>query len=390
MPLALIVAEFGSLNGGEQSLLSTLPCLHRGGWTFQALVPAAGPFSKQLQKLGIVTHAWANRDNAGQRLPLDQLRQQISGCISSVRPDLVLANSLSTGRLAGPLKHTFPGTRFVGYLRDIIKLNQRNVQDMNELDRTIAVSAATRDFHAAQGLHAGRIIVVYNGVDFKQFGPAAPPTIHQGPGVRNELALPDSCPLILFVGQIGLRKGLDVWLQAAGEIARSRPDAHFLIVGARYSGKAESVEYESRLRHLAAAGCLAGRVHWLGRRDDVSDLMRQSSVLLHTARQEPLGRVLLEAFASGLPAVATAVGGTPEIFCDTGLRDLMVGDGAADAAAAQVLNLLDDETRHQQMSARVRELAQRKFCAERAAAKLARVLAGLCPIENDSPDRNQH
>ena len=62
---------------------------------------------------------------------------------------------------------------------------------------------------------------------------------------------------------------------------------------------------------------LRGHVHFLGRRNDVSALLQQWTALIHPARQEPLGRVLLEAAASGCPVVATEVGGTREIFPGT-------------------------------------------------------------------------
>ena len=89
---------------------------------------------------------------------------------------------------------------------------------------------------------------------------------------------------------------------------------HWLIVGERTSNKDESRNFESGLRSTAAQPPLAGRVHFLGSIADVPRLMTECVLLVHAARQEPLGRVLLEAAASGLAVVATDVGGTREIF----------------------------------------------------------------------------
>jgi glycosyltransferase involved in cell wall biosynthesis len=74
------------------------------------------------------------------------------------------------------------------------------------------------------------------------------------------------------------------------------------------------VEYERVLHDLATQSSLQGHVHFLGVRNDVSEILNELTILLHTARQEPLGRVLLEAAASQVPVIATNVGGTGEIF----------------------------------------------------------------------------
>ncbi len=378
MPVALIVAEFGTLNGGERSLLSVLPFLQRRDWRFHALVPEAGPFAHELQASHVVVHPWSNRSDHGERLPVGRLREQIARTLNVVQPTLVHANSLSTSRILGPLATEFPQTGFVGHLRDIVGLNQRNVADLNRLDCLVAVSRATRDWHVRQGLDARRMTVIYNGVDADAF--LAPMDTAAGPfDVRQELQLPAACPLVLFAGQIGLRKGLDVWLEAAGRVAARMPQARFLIAGARYSQKSESEEYESRLRQRSREGTLADRVHWLGQRSDMPQLMRQSTVLLHTARQEPLGRVLLEAFTGGLPSVATRVGGTPEIFCDNSLDWLLVDPADASTAAERVTHLLTNRPVWQTTSVIIQAIARSRFSARRAAAELCADLRGSSP-----------
>jgi len=90
------------------------------------------------------------------------------------------------------------------------------------------------------------------------------------------------------------------------------PSAHYVIVGQRHSEKEESRRFERDLHNVAAQ--LPHRVHFLGVRNDVCRLLNELTLLMHTARQEPLGRVLLEAAAAGTAIIATRVGGTPEIF----------------------------------------------------------------------------
>ena len=133
-----------------------------------------------------------------------------------------------------------------------------------------------------------KCVVLNNGVDLDEFQPR-PPTGY----LHRELDLPASARLIAVIGQLGLRKGTDVALAAALQIADNAPDVHWLIVGERTSNKAESHEFEALLRSIAAEQPLAGRVHFLGSRSDVAQLLNECTLLVHAARQEPLGRVLL-------------------------------------------------------------------------------------------------
>ena len=174
------------------------------------------------------------------------------------------------------------------------------------------------------------------------------------------MALPPDAQLIGTIGQIGLRKGQDVLLHAAAMIADRSPNAHWLIVGERNSEKGESRQFESRL-HGMADGPLAGRVHFLGRRDDVPQLLGELTLLVHPARQEPLGRVLLEAAAAGVAVVATAVGGTPEIFPPESQSARLVPPDDPAALAAAMLELLDDRPFRQRLSAAARRRAEAAF-----------------------------
>jgi len=116
---------------------------------------------------------------------------------------------------------------------------------------------------------------------------------------------------------------------------------------------------------------LRGHVHFLGVRSDVDRLLNEFTLLAHPARQEPLGRVLLEAAAAGVPVVATDVGGTREIFPpETGSACLVPPDDSA-ALAAAVGRLLKDADRRTAMGLAARLRAEQAFAAERAAEALA-------------------
>lgn len=374
MPRVLILGEFPTLNGGERSLLACLPHIQTAGWVVDFACPATGPLADELQLRGIEIVADLTRSADASRRDDDRY-DRIAAAVRNRPYDLVHANSLSTAVLAGPIQHDF-GVPTIGHLRDIVRLSGRKIAWLNLHSRLLAVSDATRMSHVAQGLDPAKAFVLYNGVDLQEFHPAEP-----SGDLHHELALPADAQLVGLVGQIILRKGFDVALTALARMMQSRPRVHVVIVGARHSEKAETVEFERRLHAITAEARIADRVHWLGTRDDVPQILRELTLLLHTPRQEPLGRVLLEAAASGAPVVATDVGGTREIF-PQGMNDgaILVPVDNPTAAAAACSQILDDAELRTQLSSAGRRRVDAAFDVKTAAAGLLRHYAEVATL----------
>jgi glycosyltransferase involved in cell wall biosynthesis len=360
----LIVCEYPTLLGGERSMLSTLPAVAAAGFEILIAGPTAGPLAAAVHERGISHIEWPTRGENGERLPLERLRSELAKIIRGARPDLIHANSLSTARIAGPVAAQC-STQSLGHLRDILRLPRQAIEDLNRHGRLVAVSRATRDFHVMQGVDAKRCSVIYNGVDLEEFRPR-PPSGY----LHRELGLPPTARLMATIGQLGLRKGTDVVLSAALQVAPDVPTAHWLIVGERTSNKDESREFEELLCSLAKEPPLAGRVHFLGSRGDVPRLLNECELLIHAARQEPLGRVLLESAASGLAAIATEVGGTREIFPAENAGALLVPADNRLAMADALLAALRDNGRRQALGAAARRRAEEAFDVRLAAARL--------------------
>jgi len=258
-------------------------------------------------------------------------------------------------------------------LRDIVGLSRTKISMLNLHTRLIAVSEAVKRFHVGQGLDAAKTHVLYNGIDSDRFRPRNRTHRRENVGLRSELGIPVDSKIIGLIGQISLRKGFDVALGAAVPLLHRDPQLHVAIVGKRYSDKEETVRFEQDLHAIAANARIADRVHYLGTRDDVPMLLPQMSLLLHTARQEPLGRVLLEAAACGVPVVATDVGGTREIFPREDLDGALlvpVNDVATTQAAIE--RVLDDGVLATSMSIAGRNRITTAFSIGQSAAGLRR------------------
>jgi glycosyltransferase involved in cell wall biosynthesis len=130
------------------------------------------------------------------------------------------------------------------------------------------------------------------------------------------------------------------------------------------------MKFQESLRSIATHAPLAGRVHFLGTRTDVPTLLAECDLLVHAARQEPLGRVLLEAAASGLAIVASDVGGTGEIFPAEGEAAVLVPADDCRALADAIRRLLQDDRHRKAIGAAARQRAESAFDIRHSAANL--------------------
>ena len=367
-----IISEFVSRHGGENSLLAVLPHLMQRGVRPIVIAPDSGDFATAVRQLDIELIDFRRTSRGGTPFSQSEVRETLAGKLHRISPDLVHANSLAMGRLAGPVVRqlNLPG---IAHVRDIVRLNGRAVADLNENTRLLAVSHATRDYHVAQGISPEKGHVVYNGVDQTIFR-FRPPTGF----LHRELSLPSDAVLVGNIGQIGLRKGQVPLLLAMQKVVETLSQTHLIVVGKRWSSKAESVVYEQTLHDLASQPPLKGHVHFLGTRHDIPAIMNEVTLLLHGARQEPLGRVLLEAAASQVPVIATNVGGTSEIFepleshhqpAAILIRDMeskSVGDLSCEFAE-NAIKLLNNKTLREYLAKQAHDIAEERFSVEKSA-----------------------
>lgn len=362
-PKILLFFEYGSLNGGEFSLLALLQGLGSEAFEFVAAVPSTGRLTTRLGHLGIRTIPLQIRNLQGKKRSMAEVSAHLESLIKRVSPDLVHANSLSMGRMLGRVapQLSIPCTV---HLRDIIKLSKAALADLNQNTGLIAVSQATRAFHLLQGIHPHKLRMIHNGIDTQVFRPRRPIGT-----LRQDLGLSDRAILIANIGQICLRKGQTLLAQAAVSLAEAFPQVYYLFVGKRYSQKQESVAYEDSIKDIFRAGGIGHRLFFLGFRDDIPRLLNQIDLLVHTAHQEPLGRVLLEAAACARAMVATKVGGTTEILTDRESA-LLVPPDNANALAGAMRELLQDCALRHRLGRQAREQVVENFALRIAAQRM--------------------
>lgn len=169
------------------------------------------------------------------------------------------------------------------------------------------------------GAPPGRIATVPCGVDIRAFRPG------DKAAARQRLGLPAGRFLVLQVGRLVPRKGIDNLIQAMALLAPGI-DAQLLVVGDASADPGEQWTPEiARLRGLARAHGVAQRVHFAGRRDrePLRDWYLAADVLVTTPGCEPCGITALEAMACGRPVIGSATGGIQHTVVD-GLTGFVV------------------------------------------------------------------
>lgn len=222
----------------------------------------------------------------------------------------------------------------------------------DEVNAVCAFSA--RQLQRADGFRGRRIRIIPNGIDL------APYTRRPDrAALRRQLGLDPQRRYVINVARCHPVKDQAMLLRALREVAAAKPDVDLLIAG-------DGV-LRGELDALAGSLGIAGRVRFLGVRHDVPALLQASDLFALTSLSEAASLTLLEAMAAGLPVVATAVGGNPEIVHD-GREGLLVPRGDAAAAARAILTLLDDPARAAAMGNAAAERVRRHYRLEQTVA----------------------
>ncbi|NQW18523.1 MAG: GT4 family glycosyltransferase PelF [Chloroflexi bacterium] len=195
-------------------------------------------------------------------------------------------------------------------------------------DQITGVSEAVASHAGTLGANPASVQVIPNGVDTAVFSPAE--------------SVPE-IPTVLAVGRLVPNKGMDTLVKSVPEVLSKVPEARFVIAG--------DGPMNSSLRKLATSLGVEDSVEFLGHRSDVPDLLRAASVFTRPSTLEGMPLTVLEAMATGLPVVATPVGGTPELITD-GQNGYLTPVGDSQTLARAIVDILSDRERAAAMGQR--------------------------------------
>lgn len=338
--------DYGGLENGLVNLLNRLPG-EAYGHTVICMTEFTG-FRKRIERPDITVHALGKRPGQDPRAYL-----RLAGLLRELRPAVL--HSRNVGVLDCSLVAALAGVpvRIHGYHGwDVDDLHGRRLKRRvfrrtlhPFVDRFVAVS---RDIEhwlvTSEGVAPGRVTQIYNGVDTDRFRPP------------DHLRGADDPLLIGSVGRLQAVKNHVLLVDACADLLARRPDLRGRFEVSLVGDGPERSAVEARIGERG----LGGIVRVAGFSDDVASRLRAFDVFVLPSLNEGISNTILEAMASGLPVVATRVGGNVELVDDGVTGTLVAPDDAAPMAAA-LERYVDDPDARRSHGRQARAIAEQRF-----------------------------
>jgi glycosyltransferase involved in cell wall biosynthesis len=372
---ALLVQFSAQRDGSSFSGLLTADALRADGWSVAVAFASEGPMEEAYRAAGFETLLAPHKNWLRTAHPLRAMRNgaretQAGRAIARRHdaPDLVYLNTGAS--LAGAVAARAWGVPCVWHVRELLNdaggelvVPKGGVPVVRGVfskmaDVLVANSATVAQNVLGPALGA-RAEVLFNAVGPRFFEDRRSPA-----EAREALNLPPGGLLLGVPGTLRPMKGHPFFLEAAAPLLERRPDLHVAITGTG------APDYEAQIQGDVKARGLEGRVVFTGSISDMPAFYRACDVACIPSKSEPFGRTVIEAFASGTPVVATAVGGIRETV-QPDATGLLVPYGDARALTDALGRLLADGPLRERLAQAARADAEARFAESAYKARTA-------------------
>lgn len=207
-------------------------------------------------------------------------------------------------------------------------------------DRVVAVSREIFDELESKGIHPSRLVYIPNGIDVDRYAVARATRNHDAGRTKAALGLADSGTVLTTIGSLTEEKGHRYLLEAVARLPGAGAEWVLRIVG-------DGPE-EPRLRQLARELGIMHAVSFLGRREDIPEILAATDIFVLPSAVEGLPIALLEAMAAGAACIATDVGDVSTVIEDA-TSGILVGKCDSSGLAAAISRLIGDEPLRRRM-----------------------------------------
>ncbi|MGE3507400.1 MAG: glycosyltransferase [Vicinamibacterales bacterium] len=364
--------------GPGKTILNTWRTLDRE--RYHLIIAATRPepgecntFLEAAERLGAPARAFA----IGRGLDIGGVARLVN-LIRTERIDVLQTHDAQTRRL-GVLAAALTGIRHISSVHGWI-FNDRKELVARWIDRhllrmadaVIVVSDRLRQELVAAGVPEANITLIRNAIMLQDYA-----TAPDGAALRAELGIPAEAPVISIVGRLSAEKGHVDFLSMAATLLERFPETRFLIIG---DGPMRD-QIAARIAELD----LQSRVILTGHQNQLAPYYAVTTVLGISSYTEGIPNVMLEAFACGKPAVATAVGGVPEVL-EEGRTGFLVEPGKPEQMVERLSRLLADASLRDRMGKAARRSIEERYSFDvrtRALTAVYEGQLGLAPSPSD-------
>jgi glycosyltransferase involved in cell wall biosynthesis len=247
----------------------------------------------------------------------------------------------------------------------------RNALTLPLIQRVLTASEERRKYFIESTLISkNKVAVIPIGIDLDRFRPDR--------GVRSKirerLGLAPEVILALAIGHFGSEKGIDQALTAAAHANSllGKQPWHLVVLGTGSDDRVAAM-------HAAGQRLLPGQVSWAGFQTDVTPWLQAADLLIHAPRLEAFGMAVVQAMACGLPVVALAVGGVPELIVQN-QTGLLAPAGDLDALGSAIARMIAGPSLRHEMGERALGRAMQYYDAGECARRHATLYQELIPV----------
>ena len=303
------------------------------------------------------------------RWPLENLTR-FSDWIKRERFD-VMHTHMSSAHMFGIIMNRMTGIPVVA------TAHCRHVQPWWRLNSVvIANSESTYRFQRRiNGVPDRQLRKVHPFIDIEKF---QPPDLHMYRAMRREWRFPLDTPVIVIAGDVVPHKGHYYLFEALPELSEKFPELRVVVVGRFRRGE----PYTNRLRRFLIERRLYQKVKWLGRRDNMQDVLGAADVVAIPSLVESFGMVALESMAVGTPVVASRTGGLKELIQHEE-NGLLTPPKDSRGMATAILKLLADSKLRDRLIAGGQQLIQQRFSPDRLIDQIETVLYGATGLKKN-------
>lgn len=373
----LIQAYYPHVGGAERQLAALAPLLQGHGVDIHILTRRYPGLSAFEMIDGIPVH----------RLPIPGPKPiaSLSFTLSALpllyrlKPDLIHAHELLSPTTTAVLAKRLFGMPVVakvlrgGQLGDIAKLNQRRsgrqrlAAMRHHVDAFITISQEINRELADLNIPQEKRPFIPNGVDTERFTPI---TMQEQETVRRDLGLPEGL-LAVYTGRLAKEKRIDQLIQVWPQVRAVHPQASLLLLG--------TGDQETTLKQQAGDGVI-----FRGAVADVAPFLQCANLFILPSATEGLSNALLEAMAAGLPAIASNVGGAPDLITH-GQHGLLILPDAPVELAESIIALLGNAPQRERLGQQARQKVMRDYALPNVAQKLYDLYEQLLFTPNSLP-----
>jgi glycosyltransferase involved in cell wall biosynthesis len=357
-------------------MLYVVEIMQKKGYKIVVVIPEDGPLKLEVEKLGAEVHIinlgilrrkyFTPCGILGRVLLWIQAMVRLTGIAWSKNVNLVYSNT--SGVILGSVLAAITRKKHFWHIHEIIEKPKILAKIIGWLtkctSKVIVVSEAVKNAWLPY-IKEEKLIVIHNGIDH-----AGKPAF--GSTLKKELGLSEETLLIGMIGRVIYWKGQLYFLEIAGLLRNSFPNAHFVMVGDAFPGYEYLYgEIENKIVSLK----LNGLVHNLGYRTDTSNILSGLNLFISPSTMpDPFPTVVLEAMSCGTPIAATGHGGVLEMLVDHE-SGLFLPIENAELAAEIISELLESKKKLIEMGKNAQALQQSRFTKALFEKDINRLLA---------------